>query len=98
MPKRNFLIPVAAALSALVPITNAAAKAESSVPTAVLEAKSTPAFLNAGLDGRGANTEKGGNLFEFVIERGDLGDVFAGHRSHSSHRSHASHRSHYSSR
>ena len=96
MAKRKFLVPVAIALSALFPTFEVAAKVPVSAP--MTDAKTT---LITDSDKRMIHElsfERDGDLFSFVIERGQGGEIFAAHRSHRSHRSHSSHRSHYSSR
>lgn len=42
--------------------------------------------------------QSNGDAYEFILKRGEAGELIAGHRSHSSHGSHGSHGSHSSHR
>ena len=84
MKKRSFLVPVAAALTALVSVTASPvpANAKADVATvSIVPVTQTPVLPS-----------------DLLLERSDAKTQFAQHRSHSSHSSHRSHSSHYSSR
>ena len=97
MAKRNFLVPIAVTLSALA--SNAGAAIDSnSLSQSDISISQHHVSASSGLEAKRDLTSNPAELFEFVIKPSGSGDVFAGHRSHSSHRSHSAHRSHSSSR
>ena len=92
--RRNVIMPVAAALGALMstaPATdvNAATSSNAVVeqPTAVLQIGQPNTLVSVGQD-----------LLAFTINEQADGTIVAQHVSHASHSSHHSHHSHYSSR
>lgn len=95
MRKRNFLVPIAVALSALASSAGASIVNKWDVPSVTTSHQIDGINkVSAGHSGIPENAE----LFGFVLKQSEGGAIFAGRRSHRSHRSHSSHRSHYSSR
>lgn len=88
---RKFLIPVTAAISALLG-QQANAKPAPTEPTPPTDATSNEASRQSA---RKLPVYSGGDEYGFILERKEAGVIMAQHRSHSSH---SSHRSHYSSR
>lgn len=96
MKKRPFLLPLTALAAALT----------SGHSSAVVDA--TPIIKDTQNDVNSLSVQQekseylttisDGNIFAFVLKRGEDGQMMAYHSSHSSHASHASHRSHYSGR
>ncbi len=105
MSKRAFLVPLAAALSALAQGANGASAdsvltASQSLTDPQLAGAPTPQIQQPGAsDAEEAIVTYGmaGDLFSFVLKRAESGEIVAQHSSHESHSSHSSHRSHYSS-
>lgn len=86
MKKRNFLVPLAVSVAALVGATDASANINDKSSMTV-ESKMSAPVLSSSL-----------TVDDFIIQRSDVLTIqTAGHRSHVSHASHASHASHRSS-
>ena len=106
MAKKFYLLPFAAALSALAlaadakaPIPDQSVPAMDGVGHALSEAARGITSGSSFREGGGLEVvyPSGEDLFRFVIRRAGDGQIFADHESHYSHQSHSSHRSHYSS-
>jgi hypothetical protein len=94
--KRTFLIPVAAALTALVTPAQAVVQAQQATPATT---SNVPGALSRIVSGAHENFyQKGTDLFSFILGKSATGELIAEHASHASHKSHASHSSHYSGR
>lgn len=91
MKKRGFLIPLAALASVFT-----AADASADIPSyadPLIDEKNT---LQVGAEDTRITVQGGEDLFDFLLERGEQGQLMAYHSSHSSHSSHGSHGSHAS--
>jgi hypothetical protein len=100
MVKRAFLIPFAAAISAL--SGNSQAAIDQTQPSKDVATSTTVPDADAAnrvnaLAEGDLLMPIGDDIFKFVLKRAESGELIAYHRSHESHRSHSSHRSHYSS-
>lgn len=95
---KKFLIPVTAAISALLGAqANATLPQQSVITVPVASGTATLADQPAGTTVE-LSTFSGGNEYVFLLERNSTGVLMAYHSSHRSHSSHSSHSSHYSSR
>jgi hypothetical protein len=95
MKKHAFLVPLAAAVAALVDSGHTAVAADS-LPSGA----SSPEPVNVSQGGVSSSftvQTSAERVDSFVLARAESGLIFAQHESHSSHASHASHSSHTSS-
>lgn len=96
MKKRAFLMPLAT-LAAVFSTNQATATVDApSAPLVDEDASQHLQQLTQQAAQETVQVEAGGDQFQFLLHRGEQGQLMAWHSSHSSHRSHASHRSHYS--
>ena len=108
MEKRAFLKPLSVLLAALssaisnsseaTPAPTAASEPTQDATHATVPAADNVRPLTPG-EARSVITRSEGNLYRFVLQRTQAGELVAqhySHMSHESHASHASHRSHYS--
>jgi len=95
MMKKNFLIPVGLAATALM-ANNAGATTQIKPVGSDENSSSTQATSNAEREGtitHIAQYLKGDEKHELLVKKSDVGLIFAAHGSHASHGSHGSHRS-----
>lgn len=93
--KKNFLVPVGLAATALI-ANNAGATTQSKPSESDEKSTLTQANSNANRDGittQIAQYLKGNEKHELLLKKSDAGLIFAAHGSHASHGSHGSHRS-----
>ncbi len=99
---KKFLVPVATALAAIVPTSDAAQTTKlnptelSLSDSAAKGLASVKPVLNQG--DHLATIKRGEEWHGLILRRSEQGITVADHYSHRSHASHASHASHYSSR
>jgi hypothetical protein len=101
MSKRSFLIPFSAAIAALTGTAQAATDKSPNTSASLAPTTSSATDLvvrpNPLKEGE-LLLPVGEDLFKYVLQHGEQGEIYADHRSHYSHSSHSSHSSHYSSR
>ncbi len=100
MKKRAFLMPLATLASVFLTNQASATVETPSAPLVGGDAGQHVHQLGSHADQETVQVEAHGDQFQFLLQRGESGQLMAyhsSHRSHSSHASHASHRSHYSS-
>ncbi|MCY1291969.1 hypothetical protein D9M68_579140 [compost metagenome] len=96
MKKRAFLMPLAT-LAAVFSTNQASATVEApSAPLVEGHAGQHVQQLTNQADQETVQVKAGGDQFQFLLQRGEGGQLMAYHSSHSSHASHASHASHSS--
>lgn len=102
MAKRNFLLPLGLSIAALLQSAHAAIvpTQTGSSPDVAPSNDANPDTHSQAVPGGSGNVfvGDGKDVFRFVLQRTENGELIAAHGSHSSHASHASHASHYSSR
>lgn len=99
MPTKGFLIPIGAAVAALLPIHGAATPVVQQVPN---QLRPTPSSLHYSQEAVSDTVMKeltyplGSELHSLILRQAESSLIYAGHGSHHSHYSHQSHRSHRS--
>ena len=98
-PKKKFMIPVAAALAAIVGTSGAVEVRQVISDDSKQESVAMSALKKTlAAEDRLATYSVGEELHALLLRKNADGVILAGHYSHRSHSSHSSHSSHYSSR
>jgi hypothetical protein len=98
MKLKQFLVPVGAALAALLPNPSNAAKAPIEAPTDLLKLDDTQKTSTKSISRilRQLRYKIGNDAHALTLHKSPSGAIFAQHGSHASHSSHGSHGSHRS--
>lgn len=98
MSTKRFLIPIGAAIAALLPFKIQAAMTTSDAPLSSNESLRVPTSKPAIADPIVQEMKylMGSEAHSLLLRQSSIGTLYAGHGSHMSHYSHSSHRSHRS--